>query len=139
MFTPHHFTLSVSNIDKSITYYETFGFKLMHVWRAEDGSLAIVHLDLNGFILELFGFTHNAGVVQSEPEMGNDLGRVGVKHLALQVASLADAKGALQDAGLDPGTEITKGRTGIEYFFIQDPDGLWLEIVEDHRKREVDL
>lgn len=139
MFTPHHFTVSVSSIDKSTAFYETFGFRVMHTWRAEDGSLTIVHLILDAFILELFGFAQNAGQDPGRPSLGNDLDKVGVKHLALQVGSLADAKRALQDAGLNPGTEITKGRTGIEYFFVQDPDGLWLEIVEDHRKREMDL
>lgn len=36
-------------------------------------------------------------------------------------------------AGLDPGTLIIHGRTGLDYFFVPHPEGFWLEIVQDYR------
>jgi len=104
------------------------------IWESDDGSLRIAHLVLNGFILELFNYAANAGTRLESQDVGNNLDRLGVKHLALQVSSLQLAKDRLSHAGLDSGTEITHGRTGIDYFFVRDPDGLWLEIVEDHRE-----
>jgi len=30
-------------------------------------------------------------------------------------------------------TKITEGRTKVSYFFIKDPDGVWVEFVKDDR------
>jgi glyoxylase I family protein len=87
--------------------------------------------------LELFWYAKNTCFPDEEQSVGNDLERVGVKHLALKVASLPTAKRLLADHGLSQGTDVVHGRTGIDYFFVQDPDGLWLEIVEDHRELAV--
>jgi catechol 2,3-dioxygenase-like lactoylglutathione lyase family enzyme len=133
VFTAHHFALSVADLDVSVQFYASFGFRSRFAWEADDASLRIIHLILDGFILELFCCADNAGDPPLDQEIGNDLTRIGVKHLALHVADLQAAKRHLASAGLDTGTEITHGRTGLEYFFVRDPDGLWLEIVEDHR------
>jgi glyoxylase I family protein len=133
MFSVHHATLSVADLDRSIAFYGHFGFEPVIRWAAEDSSLQIVHLALGGIILELFCYAANHGAVSGRYEVGNDLEQVGVKHLALRVESVQAAKALLTGLGLPAGTEITHGRTGIDYFFVQDPDGLWLEIVEDHR------
>jgi glyoxylase I family protein len=135
MFTAHHFTLSVADLNATVTFYGVFGFRPQFAWEADDGSLRIVHLALDGFILELFGYATNAGRAPRHLDVGNDLPQLGVKHLALQVCDLQQAKEHLAAAGLDPGAPITHGRTGLDYFFVRDPEGLWMEIVEDHRPR----
>ena len=133
MFSVHHCTLSVADLERAVSFYGVFGFEPITQWTADDESLRIVHLALGGVILELFCYAANNGVAGREYAVGNDLELVGVKHLALQVSSLHEAKALLADHGMSTGTEISHGRTGIDYFFVQDPDGLWLEIVEDHR------
>ncbi len=135
MFTFHHCALSVGDLDTSINFYRCFGFQPAVIWESPDGTLRIAHLKLgeNGAILELFGYKSNVAAPREILSPGNDLERVGVKHLGLQVSSLTEAKKFLADRDLPQGTDITHGRTGIDYFFVQDPDGLWLEIVEDHR------
>jgi catechol 2,3-dioxygenase-like lactoylglutathione lyase family enzyme len=133
MFSIHHGTLSVADLDRSIAFYSHFGFEPVTRWAAEDGSLGIVHLSLGGIILELFCYAANNSKVSGLYGVGNDLEQIGVKHLALRVSSLHAAKALLADLDMPTGTEISHGRTGIDYFFVQDPDGLWLEIVEDHR------
>jgi catechol 2,3-dioxygenase-like lactoylglutathione lyase family enzyme len=133
MFMAHHFTLSVSDLDRSVGFYERFGFQVGVSWRAPDGTLEIAHLVLGGFILELFCYAANAEERAVSLGIGNDLDRIGVKHLALRVASLKEARIELARSGVETMTEATRGRTGIDYFFVRDPDGLWVEVVEDHR------
>lgn len=129
MFNAHHFALSVADMKATTAFYSAFGFQPHLSWAADDGSLQITHLSLNSFILEIFCYATNANRPRPELDVGNDLPTVGVKHLALRVGDLHAAKRHLTDAGVDPGTPITHGRTGLDYFFVRDPDGLWLEVV----------
>ncbi len=129
MFSAHHFTLSVADLQATTAFYSIFGFRPHLTWAADDGSLQITHLALNGFILEIFCYATNAEESRPDLDVGNDLPTTGVKHLALRVDDLQAAKRYLTEAGVDPGTPITHGRTGLDYFFVRDPDGLWLEVV----------
>jgi glyoxylase I family protein len=130
----HHVTLSVRDSGKSAEFYSLFGFKAALRWMAPDGSLIISHLlREDGFILELFRYAENADEPIIEACIGNDLERLGVKHLAFRVADLRTTYSELLTLKCGRLTEIQSGRTGIDYFFIADPDGNWVEIVEDSR------
>jgi glyoxylase I family protein len=131
-FRPHHWTLSVSNADASAAFYALFGFRTALQWTAADSSLTISHLARDdGFILELFEYTANRELEPASLDIGNDLAERGVKHMAFSVPDLAQAARAFKSYG--PATEIRRGRTGISYFFVADPDGNWVEIVQDDR------
>jgi catechol 2,3-dioxygenase-like lactoylglutathione lyase family enzyme len=119
----------------SVGFYEVLGFRVGHRWAAGDGALEIVHLVLGGFVLELFAYADNAGGAPLDLAAGNDLPARGVKHLALRVDSLAAARRELVRGGVDPGAigPDTRGRTGLDYFFVRDPDGIWVEVVRDER------
>ena len=133
-FTPHHWTLSVSSADASAAFYAAFGFRTALTWAAEDGSLTISHLARDdGFILELFEYAANRGRGPASLEPGNDLELRGVKHMAFRVPDLAETARAFRQMDCGMTTEIQHGRTGISYFFIADPDGNWVEIVQDDR------
>jgi glyoxylase I family protein len=131
-FKFHHLALSVLDLGRSIKFYRHLGFAEVHRYEAPDGSLRIVHLALRGAILELFCFTESEQASRSTTT-GNDLSVTGIKHFGLQVESIQEVFESLSRLGLVDESKISLGRTGIEYFFIQDPDGVWVEMVQDDR------
>jgi len=135
MFKLHHVALSVSDMDASIEFYSRFDFKPAYHWHADDKKLAITHLKLGDFILELFSFESSAAAPDSSKELASDLPRVGIKHFGLKVADIhATLKHLQQQQLADNHIKVIQGRTGIEYFFIKDPDGILLEILQDDRQ-----
>lgn len=128
---PHHTAISVRDIEKSVNFYMQLGYQEVHRFSKDDNTLAIVHLKLGESFVELFCFSKNKSDKKLLVDRAESLG---VKHIALATANIKETLVSMKEAGLaDPDTEITQGRTDIDYFFIQDPDGMWVEIVEDNR------
>ena len=136
MFSLHHVALSVSDLERSESFYRLFGFRPVYRWSAPDGSLTIVHLKLGGAFLELFSYRDHQPPPESSRRLETDLPRLGTKHFALGVDSVDAARQRLIEHGLGPVPAPSTGRTGVRYFFIQDPDETLLEIVEDRRQLE---
>ncbi|MGH2718962.1 MAG: VOC family protein [Actinomycetota bacterium] len=135
----HHVAISVADLDRTLSFYRHLGFRCALTWRAPDGSLTIAHLRLpTGFLLEVFCYTANTAAAPAERAAGNDLEAIGVKHLGLRVPDLGPAHQAMLASGAGDCTPITRGRTGIDYFFVRDPDGLWVEVVQDDRDLDPD-
>lgn len=130
----HHVAISVSDLNKSQQFYEKLGFQQVHRWDAEDGSLTIVHLKLNTVVLEIFAYKSNADANELKLEVGNQLTSIGVKHFGLVVDDVSRCLEQIKSEGyITNSPRITKGRTKVDYFFIKDPDGMWVEIVQDNR------
>jgi len=134
MFKNHHTAISSSNLNKSIEFYKKLGFKVHFEWEAEDKQLRIVHLKLKKFILEIFNYTNYIVPKTKKDDLGTDLQKIGIKHFALCVKDINKAIKKLSKIGLcDKDQEVKIGRTKIKYFFLQDPDNVFVEIVEDKR------
>lgn len=130
----HHIAISVSNLNASRDFYEKLGFKEVHRWDADDQKLTILHLKLRDAVLELFAFASNKDVDQLDLKVANDLEQIGVKHIGLNVPDVTTTFMNMKKAGYHIGNdEVQHGKTKIDYFFIKDPDGMWVEIVEDNR------
>lgn len=135
MFSPHHVAISVTDIGRSVHFYERFGFREVMRWRAEDGSLSIVQMKLDAMLLELFSYHDSKQEGLQEKSLEGDLRTVGVRHFGLRVADIDACRRQLIDEGLiDASVRVTHGRTGIDYFFLRDPDGLFIEVVQDNRQ-----
>lgn len=132
MFSYHHTAISVEKISETVEFYKKLGFNEIFTWNSEDQQLTIVHLKLGMFMLEVFCY-ENTDKNTSEENLSVDLKNVGVRHIALNVASIVKAKEYIEKLGLLNDIQITQGRTGILYFFLKDPNGIFVEIVEDKR------
>ncbi len=134
MFKLHHIALSVSDIAKSVTFYELFNFTRVGEWTPEDHSFIIVNLRNGEVMLELFCYRESQPLPESAEDLDRDLPVIGVKHFALGVESIDEAKAKLQYAGFEILNEdFNEDRSGANYFFIKDPDGMMVEVIEDNR------
>lgn len=130
MFHIDHYAISVGDADKSIAFYTKLDFELLKDWRAEDGSVRIVHMTNGSFILEMFCYPDSEKLPDFVQNLNTDLKVKGAKHLGLWVKDLEQAADYLIQAGmLDEKPVITEGRLGRPYFFIKDPDGIFVEII----------
>lgn len=130
MFQPDHYAISVGDVEKSITFYEKLEFKKIKDYQAEDGTVRIVQMQNGNFILEMFYYPDSEKLPDFVSTLGEDLKVKGSKHLGLQVTDVEKAAAYLEEAGLV--TEkpmISQGRLGRPYFFIKDPNGIFVEII----------
>lgn len=137
-FRFHHVAISVADVERSAAFYNFFGFNLALKWRADDGSLVLAHfLHPTGSILEVVRYAAHVAP-ERLPGVGNDLDRIGVKHLALHTDDDLDAlHDEITSTNLGEATAIQNGRTGFRLFFVRDPDGYWVEVLQDKRSLDV--
>ena len=130
----HHVAITVRSIEVARVFYEKFGLQTVHEWSADDGSVKIVQMKLGSMQLELFEYASNRNAEKLQMKRANNLEDLGVKHLGFVVDDIEETLAELQQQGVAPiDQDITNGKTGIKYFFVEDPDGMWVEIVEDKR------
>lgn len=133
MYNPHHIAFSVSNSQVSVDFYKKLGFAELSFWEADDKSLSITHVSLNGFILELFCYANAQPAPDSIHATSTDLPIIGTKHFGLKAASLEDARADLAAKGIVPADIKIKQGKWYKYFFIEDPDGILVEITDEAR------
>lgn len=130
-FRPHHVSLTVTDLNASKSFYAYFGFRPVVEWSKKDQSVVIAHLsDGDGFIIELFQYADGES---REFTSGNNLPELGVKHVCFGTDDIHAARTQIMAAGIGRVTEIARGRTLTDYFFVLDPDGMFVEIAQDGR------
>ncbi len=132
-FTIHHAAISAIDMAESIAFYEQFGFRVALRWKDPRGELEISHLKLGDSFLEIFWYRNQAPAPESAGSLATDLPRIGVKHFALKVDSVQEANRFAENHDMASNIKIQQGRTGLAYFFIKDPSGILVEILEDKR------
>lgn len=132
-FRIHHIALSVTDLELTTRFYEKFWFIAKYHWSAEDSSQKIRNLVLGDILLELFRFEQRLPSPESSHLLETDLPVTWIKHFALQVDSIEDAKMFCIEHNIPLARDITVGKTWVKYLFTRDPDGTLLELTEDSR------
>jgi lactoylglutathione lyase len=122
-----HMMVRVRDLDASVKFYErAFGMKLADRFDFDGFTLAYLRNPENDFEIEL---TWNHG--RAEPyELGNGYG-----HVAFAVADLDGEHKRLSDLGIGPLPIKEFHRDGglmARFFFVQDPDGYKIEVLQTH-------
>ncbi len=122
-----HTMIRVRDLDASLNFYrQVLQLEPSHRLDFPDFSLVYLRNAENDFEIEL---TWNKG--REEPYTHGD----GYGHVAVAVDSVADKHAALTQAGFAP-LPIKEFKVGEEllarFFFIQDPDGYKIEVLERH-------
>lgn len=134
MFNIDHVAISVTDMERSIEFYKKFGFEKFNSWEAEDGSIKITMLKLNNTLLEIFCYKEYKELPDTAKTTATDLPILGTKHFALCVDDIQKAKEFVTQNNICQDINIRTGRLGRQYFFINDPDGILLEIIERDKK-----
>ena len=122
MFCFIHFNFNVLNLERSLDFYrEALGLAPVREKTAGDGSFRLVYLGdgKSDFTLELTWLRD-----RTEPY---DLGE-GEFHLAFTAADYAAAHEKHQAMGC-----ICFENPAMGIYFIEDPDGYWLEIIPEKK------
>lgn len=131
MFSFNHVSISVIDNKETIEFYKKFGFKEFKKWEAEDGSIKIDMLKLGDTVLEIFCYKEYAELPETAKSIATDLPVIGTKHFALGVENIEKAKEFVIENKISNNVEIKVGRLGKPYFFIKDPNGILVEIIEN--------
>ena len=118
MFRFTHFNFNVLDLDRSLAFYrEALGLVPVREKEAADGSFKLVYLGdgVSDFTLELTWLRD-----RSEPyDLGDE-----EFHLAFHTDDFDAAHEKHADMGC-----ICFENPGMGIYFIQDPDGYWIEII----------
>ena len=130
MFSFNHVTISVENLDETLEFYKKFGF--VEYKEYHDDNVDIVMIQLEKMILEIFHYKEKEELPEHSKELVKDLKTIGNKHFALGVKDINKAKEFVEKNNLCKSEIIiNKGRLGKPYFFIKDPNGILMEIIEE--------
>lgn len=122
MFKFNHFNFNVLNLDRSLAFYDkALGLKPVREKNAKDGSFKLVFLGdgETDFCLEL--------TCLKDREEPYDLGE-GEYHLAFVTEDYDAAHARHAEMGC-----ICFENPSMGIYFIEDPDGYWIEIVPERK------
>lgn len=122
-----HTMIRVRDLDASLKFYEqAFGFMTSHRLDFDDFSLVYLRGSSSDAEIEL---TWNKG--RTEPYTHGD----GYGHVAMVVDDVQAKHAQLQSAGLSP-LPLKEFKNGdallAKFFFILDPDGYKIEVLQTH-------
>ncbi len=122
-----HTMIRVLDLDRSIDFYDkAFGLKVADHFDFEGFALVYLRNEENDFEIEL---TLNKG--HKEPYTHGD----GYGHVAVCVDDCRAEHQRFQEHGLEPNDVKEFHRDGelmARFFFVQDPDGYKIEVLERH-------
>ena len=119
-----HIAIRTRDLDESLRFYrEVLGLEEAFRLRDEDGRTRIVYLWIApGQFIELFPDG------KTEPERGTHM--IGMQHICLETGYVEAAYERLTALGIVPDTGVVTGKAKCRQFWIHDPDGNPIELME---------
>jgi lactoylglutathione lyase len=115
-----HVGLIVSDVDRSVRFYEALGMELLRRRGAGDGRAAAV-LKVGGQEINMF---QNAAVIEGSKDQPQ---RIDHLCLTMDCATIDDVVMALRDAGIAIASGPVERSDGMA-LFVSDPDGTRVEL-----------
>ncbi len=126
-----HIAISVSSLTRSIAFYSKyFGVKVIARYKFKDKGMQIVIVKNNDLTLELFKISNSKPLPQYRRKLDTDLKTLGVKHFSLETNNIAVLYNKFRKARVEIAVDLRAFADGRKYFFIKDPDGILIEIME---------
>jgi len=121
----HHVCVAVTDLERSVAFYESLGFRRAATFGPPDGSRTIVQLTLGEGMVELISYRD--GVEVPTPAAGPV---AGLKHIGLSTGDVRVTLTQLEAAGVvEPGIPVSETGSGITMAFFTDPDGTIIELL----------
>ena len=126
-----HIALSVSNMEKTIGFYNSLlNLEISERFDLSDKNLEIVLLSDGEITLELFCFKNFNQLPEYRKDLTNDLQTIGTKHFALWSENINNDFAHVKKLDIEPISEVKTFANGAKYFFVKDPDGNFVEFIE---------
>jgi glyoxylase I family protein len=131
-----HIGLSVSDISKSANFYHKYcGLRCVKKYVYKEAGFTIAFLKKGGITLELFEFKKHKVLPKYRRALESDLRTLGLKHFSLEVADIEALYKKFKKIGLSLATGLRVFDDGRKYFFIRDPDGILVELMQMCKRR----
>ena len=133
----HHTGITVSDLDRSIAFYEQLGFATAERFDEEgeevergvgvDGAkLRAAMLEGPGESrLELIQYLEPAGSPERNPNNG-----IGAAHVCMEVEDVDAAVAELREKGIEFFSDPITHEAGIRWVYAKDPDGITAELIQ---------
>ena len=119
MFQIHHIDIWITNIEKSIQFYELLGFKMVKEFELPDKKIILLQLDELYLEMKYSYLESNFSNIKDNKIFG------------LAVDNIYDAKKYFQALQMiNEEIEIKIGILNKKYFMIHDPNDMLIEIIE---------
>lgn len=122
MFSFDHIAISVTNLERSIDFYQKLGFILDNQFN--DGDYKWATLNLNEISLEIFCYNKNNN------KYSGDLSKTGVHHFALKTKNIDKCIQTIKEIYTGE-IEVYYGDLNRKSFWIKDPDNIEIQIIEE--------
>jgi len=123
--------ITVCDLERSEKFYkDAFGFVCVERIEDKKKGFVISIMKKGGLTLELFSHPQCKPLPRYRQKLDSDLKVCGVKHFALEVKDIEKEYHELRRKKIGFLTGIENLGKKLRYFFIKDPDGIFIEIIE---------
>jgi catechol 2,3-dioxygenase-like lactoylglutathione lyase family enzyme len=132
----HHTGITVSDLDRSVAFYERLGFEVAERIEEEGeevergvgvpgAKLRVAMLEGPNSRLELIEYLQPSNGPAPHPNNG-----IGAAHVCLEVEDVDAAVAELREQGIQFLTDPITHEAGIRWVYAKDPDGITAELLQ---------